>query len=55
MSCKDRLEEYLRDNGVPFQVQHHARVFTAQEAAGPSTSPASSWPRWSWRSLTASR
>src|SRR6266852_6155997 len=33
MSCKDRLEEYLRDNGVPFQVQHHARVFTAQELA----------------------
>jgi Ala-tRNA(Pro) deacylase len=33
MSCKDRLEEYLRDNGVPFQVQHHARVFTAQEVA----------------------
>ena len=34
MTCKDRLEEYLRDNGVPFQVQHHARVFTAQEVAG---------------------
>jgi Ala-tRNA(Pro) deacylase len=33
MSCKDRLEEYLSDNGVPFQVQHHARVFTAQEVA----------------------
>ena len=33
MSCKDRLEEYLRENGVPFQVQHHARVFTAQEVA----------------------
>jgi Ala-tRNA(Pro) deacylase len=33
MSCKDRLEEYLRDNGVPFEVQHHARVFTAQEVA----------------------
>ena len=33
MSCKDRLEQYLRDNGVPYQVQHHARVFTAQEVA----------------------
>ena len=33
MSCKDRLEKYLRDNEVPFQVQHHARVFTAQEVA----------------------
>ena len=30
MTCKDRLEEYRRDNGVPFQMQHHARVFTAQ-------------------------
>jgi hypothetical protein len=28
------LEEYLRDSGAPFQVQHHARVFTAQEVAG---------------------
>jgi len=33
MSCKDRLEKYLRDNGVAFQVQHHARVFTALEVA----------------------
>jgi Ala-tRNA(Pro) deacylase len=33
MECKARLEEYLRDNAVPFQVQHHARVFTAQEVA----------------------
>jgi len=33
MTCKDRLEEYRRDNGVPFQMQHHTRVFTAQEVA----------------------
>jgi prolyl-tRNA editing enzyme YbaK/EbsC (Cys-tRNA(Pro) deacylase) len=33
MTCKDRLEEYRRHNGGPFQVQHHARVFTAQEVA----------------------
>ena len=33
MQCKDRLESYLRDNEVPFQVQHHARVYTAQEIA----------------------
>ncbi len=33
MSCNDRLAEYLRDNGVPFQVQRHTRVFTAQEVA----------------------
>src|SRR6266851_8089844 len=39
MSCKDRLEEYLRDNGVPFQVQHHARVFTAQEVAAATHIP----------------
>ncbi len=33
MQCKDRLESYLRDNQVPFQVQHHARAYTAQEIA----------------------
>jgi Ala-tRNA(Pro) deacylase len=33
MECKDRLESYLRDHQVPFQVQHHARVYTAQEIA----------------------
>jgi Ala-tRNA(Pro) deacylase len=33
MNCKDRLEEYVRDNGVPFQVQRHARVFTPHEVA----------------------
>ena len=29
----DRLQQFLGDSGVPFQVQHHARVFTAQEVA----------------------
>ncbi len=33
MRCKDRLEAYLRDHGVPYQTQHHARAFTAQEVA----------------------
>jgi Ala-tRNA(Pro) deacylase len=33
MQCKDRLESYLRDNDVTFQVQHHVRAFTAQEIA----------------------
>lgn len=33
MDCKDRLEEYLRENTVPFQVQHHPRAVTAQEVA----------------------
>jgi len=33
MECKDRLEEYLRENGVPFEVQHHPRAITAQEVA----------------------
>ena len=33
MQCRDRLESYLRDNHVPFEVQHHARVYTAQEIA----------------------
>jgi Ala-tRNA(Pro) deacylase len=33
VQCKDRLEDYLRENGVPFEVQHHARAVTAQEVA----------------------
>jgi Ala-tRNA(Pro) deacylase len=33
MNCKRRLEDYLRENGVPYQAQHHARAITAQEVA----------------------
>ncbi len=33
MSCRQRLEGYLRENGAPFEVQHHARAITAQEVA----------------------
>lgn len=33
MNCKERLEDYLRENGVPYQSQHHARAITAQEVA----------------------
>jgi Ala-tRNA(Pro) deacylase len=33
MICKERLEAYLRENGVPYQSQHHARAITAQEVA----------------------
>ena len=33
MECRDRLEGYLRENGVPFEVQHHPRAITAQEVA----------------------
>ena len=33
MECKDRLEDYLRENGVPFEVQHHPRAITTQEVA----------------------
>jgi Ala-tRNA(Pro) deacylase len=28
-----RLESYLRENGVAYEVQHHPRAFTAQEVA----------------------
>ncbi|OGO51342.1 MAG: hypothetical protein A2148_10585 [Chloroflexi bacterium RBG_16_68_14] len=34
MQGKQRLETYLREHKVPFQTQHHAQVFTAQEVAG---------------------
>lgn len=33
MKCKQRLEDYLRENKIPFEVQHHARAITAQEVA----------------------
>ncbi|MBI3970086.1 MAG: YbaK/EbsC family protein [Chloroflexi bacterium] len=33
MDCKDRLEAYLREQQVPFQVQHHPLAYTAQEVA----------------------
>ena len=33
MDCKERLQGYLRDNGVPFEAQRHPRAITAQEVA----------------------
>lgn len=33
MRCRERLEAYLRENGVPFQTRHHPRAITAQEVA----------------------
>jgi Ala-tRNA(Pro) deacylase len=33
MSCKERLESYLRERGIPFELKHHARAITAQEVA----------------------
>ena len=33
MGCKEELEAYLRESKVPFQVQHHAVAYTAQEVA----------------------
>ena len=33
MQCKERLEAFLGDNAVPFQVQHHPLAYTAQEVA----------------------
>ena len=33
MQCKERLEVYLREHQVPFQLQHHAQAFSAQKIA----------------------
>lgn len=33
MQCKERLEAYLREHKVPFQVQHHPEAFSAQRIA----------------------
>jgi len=33
MECKERLIQYFRENGVPFQSMTHPQAFTAQEVA----------------------
>ncbi len=33
MKCRERMEKYLRENGVGFEVQTHAQAFTMQEVA----------------------
>ena len=33
MECRDRLENYLRENQVPFEEQQHPRAVSAQEVA----------------------
>jgi len=33
VKCKERLEAYLRENQVAYQVQHHPTAYTAQEVA----------------------
>lgn len=33
MTCRERLESYLRENGVPFRVDWHPLAYTAQEVA----------------------
>lgn len=33
MQCKERLEAYLREHQVPFQIQQHAQAFSAQKIA----------------------
>jgi Ala-tRNA(Pro) deacylase len=33
ITCKDRLEEYLREQGVGYQLQHHPPAYTARGVA----------------------
>ena len=33
MTCKEKLETFLRDNSVPFEVHHHPPAYTAQRVA----------------------
>jgi Ala-tRNA(Pro) deacylase len=33
MPCRDRLEQYLREQQVTYEVQHHPLAYTAQEVA----------------------
>ena len=39
MECRDRLENYLRENQVPFEEQHHPRAVSAQEVAASEQIP----------------
>ncbi|WP_029214528.1 aminoacyl-tRNA deacylase [Kallotenue papyrolyticum] len=33
MQCREKLEAYLREQGVAYELHHHAQAFTAQEVA----------------------
>ena len=33
MECRERMEQYLRENGVPFEVMTHSRAYTMPEVA----------------------
>jgi Ala-tRNA(Pro) deacylase len=33
VSCFERLQAYLNDHGVPFEIQHHPLAYTAHETA----------------------
>jgi len=33
MTCLERIEQYLKQQGVRYEVLHHARAFTAQRVA----------------------
>jgi Ala-tRNA(Pro) deacylase len=33
MKCRERLEAYLQENSVPYQIQHHPVAYTAQRVA----------------------
>lgn len=33
MKCRERMEQYLRENGVGFEVKTHSQAFTMQEVA----------------------
>jgi Ala-tRNA(Pro) deacylase len=33
MKCRERMEQYLQENGVPFEVMTHSQAYTMQEVA----------------------
>jgi len=33
MRCQEQLEQYLREQHIPYQIQHHLVAFTAQQIA----------------------
>jgi len=40
MDCMERLQAYLRESKVPFQIQHHPVAYSAQEVAASEHVPA---------------
>ena len=46
MSALQRLQRYLEEHQVDYQVHEHAEAYTARSSPRCSTWPGDAWPRW---------